>query len=187
MPSLGALLKLKLLLRNKTSKNYDKYTVRTLALYKHNTHFGPVALRALRAIAQGKFKEGKNTLENIQTRRQLADKYKGYEYSDPALYKVAQNYKNFNKNINTTSRAIENLRKERVNAARAKLPNLANKVRKLKWSSIYNANVHTKLNKQRNDLLNKISRSNGTNYNSLASTYNRFVHHYVPAGRIGNL
>lgn len=179
MPPLGTLLKLRLLLR-KTNKN----TVSQLTYYyKYNEHFRPIALKALNAIARGESQKGKNVLTDIQKRHGLYNKYK---YSDANLRKIASQYKNFNKTVNNTSRAIEALQKKRVNEARSKLPNLANKVKNLKWSSIFSSNVQAKLNTQRNALLKKISTSNGSNYTSLHSTYKAFVHKYVPAGWNGS-
>jgi len=170
-------------LRKRLNKGYTPGVVSGLRRFIFSRNFNTPARKALNDLKRGGSYENANrTLQEIRARNEAFRPYSNYGYKDTEMLKIARNFTNLNKNINTTLRRIQNLKNARLEAKKKKLIQLKNNVQRAKWSPYYNSNFQAKLNSARSNLLNLINKNNGSGYNKLYSMYLYQIYRHAVTG-----
>jgi hypothetical protein len=138
--------------------------------YKVNFALAPRVDAALRALEKnGSYANAKRAMENIMRRQNLYVKLSRDGHNSPGLRAAINKLVRSNENFNDITAQISNARKKQ-------LAQLKNHVQKMQWAK-YATVPHANLNNQRNNLIQSIHRSNGTNYRTLEARWLRLAPH----------
>ena len=170
-------------LRKRLNKGYTPGVVSGLRRFLFSPNFSTPAEKALIALKRGGSYENANrALQEIRARNEAFRPYSNYGYKDTEMLKIARNFTNLNKNINTTLRRIQNLKNARLEAKKKKLIKLKNNVQRAICSPYYGSNFKAKFNSEKSNLLNLINKNNGSGYNKLYSMYLHRIYKHAMSG-----
>ena len=175
-------------LRKRLNKGYTPGVVSGLRYYASGFNvwnFRQPAQNALNALKRGgSYANANRTLQEIRARNEAFKPYSKMLYSmnrDQELYNIAQNFKKFNININTTLRRIQNLKNARIEKRKQKLIKLKNNLQKAQWSP-YSSISQSQFNTNKANILRRINTNNGSGYDKLYSMYLHRVYRHAMSG-----